>query len=105
MECRVSELRYKEIINVSDGSRYGWGFFRREFIRGPAASRYGWVGDVEVDLDSGQVRALVVPGRLRLFGLLGREEDRVFPWEAVRRFGADTILVETPPLSRLGKGN
>ena len=83
----VSELRYKEIINVSDGSRYGW------------------VGDVEVDLDSGQVRALVVPGRLRLFGLLGREEDRVFPWEAVRRFGADTILVETPPLSRLGKGN
>lgn len=87
MECRVSELRYKEIINVSDGSRYGW------------------VGDVEVDLDSGQVRALVVPGCLRLFGLLGREEDRVFPWEAVRRFGADTILVETPPLSRLGKGN
>ena len=87
MECRVSELRYKEIINVSDGSRYGW------------------VGDVEVDLDSGQVRALVVPGRLRLFGLLGREEDRVFPWEAVRRFGADTILVETPPRSRLGKGN
>ena len=87
MECRVWELRYKEIINVSDGSRYGW------------------VGDVEVDLDSGQVRALVVPGRLRLFGLLGREEDRVFPWEAVRRFGADTILVETPPLSRLGKGN
>lgn len=84
MECRVSELRYKEIINVSDGSRYGW------------------VGDVEVDLESGQVRALVVPGRLRLFGLLGREEDRVFPWEAVRRFGADTILVETPPLSRLG---
>ena len=73
MECRVSELRYKEIINV--------------------------------DLESGQVRALVVPGRLRLFGLLGREEDRVFPWEAVRRFGADTILVETPPLSRLGKGN
>ena len=87
MECRVSELRYKEIINVSDGSRYGW------------------VGDVEVDLESGQVRALVVPGRLRLFGLLGREEDRVFPWEAVRRFGADTILEETPPLSRLGKGN
>ena len=87
MECRVWELRYKEIINVSDGSRYGW------------------VGDVEVDLDSGQVRALVVPGRLRLFGLLGREEDRVFPWDAVRRFGADTILVETPPLSRLGKGN
>ena len=87
MECRVAELRYKEVISVTDGSRFGY------------------VGDMEVDLESGQVRALVVPGRLRLFGLLGREEDRVFPWEAVRRFGADTILVETPPLSRLGKGN
>ena len=79
MECRVSELRYKEIINVSDGSRYGW------------------VGDVEVDLESGQVRALVVPGRLRLFGLLGRREDRLFSWESVRRFGEDIILVEEHP--------
>ena len=87
METRIAELRYKEVISVTDGSRFGY------------------VGDIEVDLESGQVRALVVPGRLRLFGLLGREEDRVFPWEAVRRFGADTILVETPPLSRLGKGN
>lgn len=85
--CRVSELRCKEIIDLRDGNRFGY------------------VGDAEVDLDSGQIAALVVPGRLRLFGLLGREEDRVFPWEAVRRFGADTILVETPPLSRLGKGN
>ena len=87
METRIAELRYKEVISVTDGSRFGY------------------VGDMEVDLESGRVTALVVPGRLRLFGLLGREEDRVFPWEAVRRFGADTILVETPPLSRLGKGN
>ena len=67
METRIAELRYKEVISVNDGSRFGY------------------VGDMEVDLESGQVRALVVPGRLRLFGLLGREEDRVFPWEAVRR--------------------
>ena len=86
METRIAELKYKEVISVEDGSRFGF------------------VGDMEIDIDSGQVRSLVVPGRRRLFGLLGREEDRVFPWEAVRRFGADTILVETPPLSRLGKG-
>ena len=76
MECRGSELRYKEIINVTDGSRVGY------------------VGDVVIDLEDGKVNALVVPGRLRLFGLLGREPDTVFPWSAVRRFGADTILVE-----------
>ncbi len=76
MECRVTELRYKEIISVSDGSRFGY------------------VGDVELDMESGKVAALVVPGRRRLFGLLGREEDYVFPWDSVRRFGEDIILVE-----------
>lgn len=76
MKGRITDLRDKEIIDVSDGGRYGY------------------VGDVEVDLESGQVLALVVPGRRRLFGLLGREPDRIFPWERVRRFGEDTILVE-----------
>lgn len=76
MECRLTELYSKEIIDLSDGMRYGY------------------VGDVELDLESGQVRALVVYGRLRLLGLLGREEDRVFPWSAVRRLGEDIILVD-----------
>lgn len=76
MECRGSELRDKEIINITDGSRIGY------------------VGDVIMDLEAGTISALVVPGRLRLFGLLGREPDLVFPWGAVHRFGADTILVE-----------
>ena len=57
-----------------------------------------------MDLETGQVRALVVPGRLRLFGLLGREEDTVVPWEAVRRIGADIILVEGGPMGRIGRG-
>lgn len=86
MVCRVSELRYKELINVTDGSRYGW------------------VGDAEVDLETGQVRALVVPGRLRLFGLLGRGEDTVVPWEAVRRIGPDIILAEGPAGRALRSG-
>ena len=76
METRIAELRYKEVISVEDGARYGY------------------VGDMEVDLETGQVRALVVPGRRRFFGLLGREEDHYIPWDAVRRFGEDIILVE-----------
>ena len=76
METRIAELKYKEVISVEDGSRFGF------------------VGDMEIDIDSGQVRALVVPGRRRLFGLLGREEDRYIPWQSVRRFGEDIILVE-----------
>ena len=76
METRIAELRYKEVISVEDGARYGS------------------VGAMEVDLETGQVRALVVPGRRRFFGLLGREEDKVIPWGAVKRFGEDIILVE-----------
>ena len=76
MQTRIADLRCKEVISVADGSRFGY------------------VGDMEVDLDSGQVRSLVVPGRRRLFGLLGREADRYIPWASVRRFGEDTILVE-----------
>ena len=79
MKMTIGELRCKEVINVSDGSRYGY------------------VGDAEVDLETGQIRALIVPGRLRLFGLLGREPEQVFPWAAVRRFGEDIILVEAAP--------
>ena len=75
METRIAELRYKEVISVEDGARYGY------------------VGDMEVDLDTGQVRALVIPGRRRFFGLLGREEDKYIPWDAVSRFGEDIILV------------
>ena len=82
MEARVADLRCKEIINVADGRRFGY------------------VGDVELDLESGRIRALVVPGRLRLFGLLGREEDRYIPWDRVRRFGEDIILVEQEPQPR-----
>ena len=83
METRIAQLRCKEVISVEDGSRYGY------------------VGDMEIDLATGQVHALVIPGRRRLFGLLGREEDKVIPWACVRRFGEDIILVDQqnkPPL-------
>ena len=40
--------------------------------------------------------ALIVPGRPRLLGLLGREPDRTIPWSAVRRFGEDIVLVDLP---------
>lgn len=76
MECTLKDLRYKEVISVSDGTRFGY------------------VGDLEVDVDSGQIRALIIPGPARFFGLFGHEEDIVIPWDEVRRFGQDIILVE-----------
>lgn len=82
----MGQMRLKEVISIGDGSRFGY------------------VGDLELDLDSGRVRALIIPGRLRLFGLLGREEDIVIPWESVRRFGEDIILVDGVPTGLNGRG-
>lgn len=75
METKIGDLRFREIIDVADGCRYGY------------------PQDMVVELTTGQVTALVVPGRPRFFGLLGREEDKYIPWDAVSRFGEDIILV------------
>ena len=76
MPCRMGELRQKEVISVKDGGRLGF------------------VCDVEIDTHTAQVTALVVYGRSRLFGLLGREPDTVIPWR-------DIVLVkcDAPPQS------
>lgn len=76
MVCRIAELQYKEVIDISDGTRYGF------------------VEDVELDPERGAIESIVVGGRARCFGLLGREPDQVFPWPSVKRFGEDIILVE-----------
>ncbi len=76
MDSRITQIRCKEVVDIHNGSRYGY------------------VGDLEIELDTGRVCALVVPGRLRLFGLLGRERERVFPWSTIRCLGEDIILVD-----------
>ena len=78
MQCRITDLKCKEVIDINTGDRIGF------------------VEDVEILLPGGQIVALVVPGDCRCFGLLGRGEDTVIPWQCVRRFGEDVILVETP---------
>ncbi len=80
MICRIAELQYKEIIDITSGVRYGF------------------VSDVELDLDRGAIEAVIIRGRPRLWGLLGREPDAVFPWSAVRRVGEDIILVDAASL-------
>ena len=82
---RLAELRYKEIINVSNGHRLGF------------------VGDVEFERDGGHVTALIVPGPCRFFGLFGREDDYILPFECISRIGEDIILVEMPEEYRRAK--
>jgi len=85
MQCRFSEFRYKEVINVRTGSRLGY------------------VCDAEFQSPEGRITALVVPGKAKYFGLLGREDDYILPWECISRVGDDLILVESDRGIRRGK--
>ena len=81
MTCRMGDLRNKEVINVRDGSRMGY------------------VCDLELDTAAAALTALVVYGKLRLSGVLGREPDLVIPRDKVGLIGDDTVLVDLPPRS------
>jgi len=85
MECRVGALRYREVINVCSGHRLGF------------------VCDAVIDIKRGCIIALVVPGACRFFGLFGREDDYIIPWDCIDRIGNDIILVSIEGEYRRGK--
>ena len=76
MQCRIADLRDKEVVNVADGSRLGN------------------VEDVLVDTVSGRVLALVVPGPCRFLGRFFPGDDYIIRWECVRRIGDELILID-----------
>ena len=57
MICNISDLQYKEVIDIADGTRYGY------------------IGDVEIDAQNGTIESVIISGKPRWFGLLGREPD------------------------------
>lgn len=73
---RASDLSMREVINTTDGRRLGN------------------IVDVELDLNTGKVLAIVVPGQARVFGIFGRSDDYIIPWENIKKIGEDVILVE-----------
>lgn len=75
MQTRVVDLRYKDVINIKDGCRLGC------------------VNDIEIDTCTAKVLCIVIFGRLKLFGILGREDDIIIPWGSIDIIGDDTILV------------
>ena len=76
MLCYFSDLRYREVIDIHTGLRLGY------------------VCDLEFDDNDGRIISLITPGRAKMFGLLGREDDYVLPWSCIVRIGSDIILVE-----------
>lgn len=70
------DIQRKEVINLRDGSKLGC------------------ICDLEVDQGSGVIRAVVVPGPPRFFGMLRSDEELVIPYSRISMIGDDVILVD-----------
>ena len=73
---KLSDLRERDVVNVADGRRIGV------------------VGDLEIDVETGRITALVVPGAARFLGMFGSEGDYHIPWGDIVTIGQDVILVK-----------
>ena len=71
-----SELKCKEVINISDGKRLGF------------------VQDVCADLESGTITSIIVPGNNKILNMFSSGNDIVIQWQQIKCIGDDVILVE-----------
>ncbi len=72
---KVSDFQVKDVVNVSDGKRLGN------------------VEDIEINLQSGKIEAVVIGGSGKILGLFGKDEEVVIPWQNILKIGEDVILV------------
>ena len=49
----------------------------------------------DLAFDPARLQSLILLGRPRLFGLLGREENLTIPWQEIETIGTDAVLVHT----------
>ncbi|NLZ54789.1 MAG: YlmC/YmxH family sporulation protein [Thermoanaerobacteraceae bacterium] len=75
---KTSDLRQREVINIVDGKRLGF------------------VTDLDIDLEQGIIKSIIIPGHNKIFSLFSRSGDYVIPWEQIKTIGSDVILVELP---------
>ena len=77
MRCRIDELKNKQVVCVKDG-----------FI-------LGYISDVELDTETGELTAIIIFGRPKFFGLIGKQEDIIIPWKDIKVIGPETVLVSS----------
>lgn len=73
---RLCELRDKEVINICSGRRLGC------------------IVDVEINICSGEVEAVIIPGPGKICGFIGTDCEYVVPFSCIRKIGPDIVIVE-----------
>ncbi|HYK72537.1 MAG TPA: YlmC/YmxH family sporulation protein [Pseudoneobacillus sp.] len=72
---RISEFQVKDVINVGDGKKLGN------------------IGDIDINLTTGKIDAVIVSGAGKVLGFFGKDEDIIIPWKNILKIGEDVILV------------
>jgi YlmC/YmxH family sporulation protein len=72
---KISEFQIKDVVNISDGKKLGN------------------IGDIDINLTTGKIEAIVIARSSRVLGLFGKDEDIVLPWRNILKIGEDVILV------------
>lgn len=65
----VYELCERDVVNVTTGQNLGK------------------VDDISFEPETASITGVILYGRLKLFGLLGREEDTAIPWGDIEKSG------------------
>lgn len=74
--ARIHDIRQKEVINTKTGNRLGF------------------VADVDVDVKTGKIKKIIVPGPGKVLGVFGREQEYQIEWDKIKKIGEDIVLVD-----------
>lgn len=69
---------------------------KKDVVQLGSGTKLGRADDLDLELSNARVRGLILRGRPRWFGLLGRGEDLVISWQQIETIGEDVILVNCP---------
>ncbi len=78
---------------------------QKDVISIETGQNIGKIDDIEFNRDTAKVEQLVIFGRPKFFGLLGREDDLKIPWNKVVIIGSDAILINNYEIKKVPKRN
>ncbi|WP_405102351.1 YlmC/YmxH family sporulation protein [Oceanobacillus sp. FSL H7-0719] len=73
---RLSELQVKEVISIVDGRRLGF------------------IIDLDIDVKTGKIIALILADQENKSHMFGKTEEIRVLWQQILRIGSDVILVK-----------
>lgn len=73
---KISDIQTKDIINIETGKRIGH------------------LSDLDINLETGQIDAIVVNASGKMMSFFNKEPEVVIEWNQIYKIGDDVILVQ-----------